>query len=408
MKNNITPIPSDADWLKALQTECPKAILCLESRPLSECKTISAAVLPDSEYATTTVFVKVSLEWLASWPISEIRPQMNITAVRPRIPQLVIEGDTIQQFNTISEVQILLITKQDTATYISFPWNPDQFHILKETKRWIFWSLSDELKKASTHYWGYGDFGSLEGLDDYIAKRISSRERQPSQPETTRDLINGQPLALSDIENHNKKTDSPIAHYETIHEAARKGNLADVKRYLQNGVDENTRDTEGRTPPSLAVSQDTTESLIQHGAKSRETINEEPGKKDKDDRVKLILLMLLIPIPGIILLFLFSGVSEKSIEGAKVLYGMFLVLWVVGSLVGVGSLLVDRAIKRGGALLGIVNTVNVICGFVIFFTIIQVLAGGVHSLSATQGFIALAAGGFNYFLWNKKSKWPKK
>ena len=126
--------------------------------------------------------------------------------------------------------------------------------------------------------------------------------------------------------------------------------------------------------------------------------------KEKDDRVKLMLLTLLIPVPGIVLLFLFSGVNQKSMESAKAVYSIFLVLWVIGSLAGVGSLLVDRAIKSGGGLLALVKVVNVICGLTIAFVGLQVFADGVRSLSATACLIALAAGGFMFFFWNRKKQ----
>lgn len=42
-------------------------------------------------------------------------------------------------------------------------------------------------------------------------------------------------------------------NYETIHEAAKQGDLADVKRHLQMDEDANTRDNDGWTPLMLAA-----------------------------------------------------------------------------------------------------------------------------------------------------------
>ena len=171
LSNKSSPqIPVDTEWLLGIQSLLPNAIICLESRPLSECKTISAAVFTDLSCQTTTVFVNVSLKWLESWRIIEIRPEMKVTEERPRLPQLIIHGDTMQQFNNVTEAHILLVAGDNKATYINFPWNPQQFGILQQTTRWIFWSLADETDQANTYYWGFGDFGSMEAFDDYVAQ----------------------------------------------------------------------------------------------------------------------------------------------------------------------------------------------------------------------------------------------
>ncbi len=145
---------------------------------MTECKTISAAVVPDTASKTTTIFLNVSLGWLDSWAISEIRPQMKVIEERPRLPQLVINGDTIDQFNNVTEAHILLITNDNKATYINFPWNPNQFDILLKTERWIFWSLRDELENADSFYWGYGSFDSADAFEDYISQHFATSPEQ--------------------------------------------------------------------------------------------------------------------------------------------------------------------------------------------------------------------------------------
>jgi hypothetical protein len=182
---------ADNTWLKGVQLLNPDAILCMESRPLSECKTISAAVLADPASQTTTVIMNESLAALANWQISDIRPQMNITEERPRLPQLVVHGDTMNQFNTVTEAHIMLVASDKKATTIRFPWNPDQFSILQQTRRWIFWSLPDETAKCKTYYWGYGDFDSAEAFEAYVDQRLDNvtarpaatiPQKQPSSP----------------------------------------------------------------------------------------------------------------------------------------------------------------------------------------------------------------------------------
>ena len=57
--------------------------------------------------------------------------------------------------------------------------------------------------------------------------------------------------------------------YSTIHEAAQKGNLADVKRHLARGVAVNAKDDAGRTPLHCAAEEghkDVVEYLVSKGA----------------------------------------------------------------------------------------------------------------------------------------------
>jgi hypothetical protein len=159
---------NDSEWLKGLQIIIPDAILCLESRPLGECKTISAAVRVDSKTLTTSVFVNVSLQWLKNLVVAEVVPELNITEERPRLPQLIISGESMEQFNTICEAKVFLISPDKKATYICFPWPPERMEQLKATKRWLFWSLSDEKAGKGTYYFGYGSFESVEAFDRYV------------------------------------------------------------------------------------------------------------------------------------------------------------------------------------------------------------------------------------------------
>jgi len=182
---NDTPTPRPLaeieavfQWLKCIQAMLPEAFLCLESRPLSECKTLSAAVFSDPPFETTTVFVNVSLAWLASWQnLSEIRPQGRTTEERPLRQQIVVHNDTIYEFNNVTEVDILLVRPDHKATFIRFPWSPIHFDLLQKTRRWIFWSLADETDRKSPFYWGYGNFASSEAFEDYVSQRIDSRKQ---------------------------------------------------------------------------------------------------------------------------------------------------------------------------------------------------------------------------------------
>jgi len=167
------PLPkhTDVEWLKGIQAAMPQAIICIESRPLTECRTISSAVIPDAAFETTTVIVNVSLQRLITLRVAKIVPEMEITEERPRLPQLVVNGETMYQFNNRTEAHLVLTTP-DGDMHLNFPWAPELFDILEKTKRWIIWSLADEDAGAETYYWGYGEFGSSEAFDKYIAERL--------------------------------------------------------------------------------------------------------------------------------------------------------------------------------------------------------------------------------------------
>ena len=69
-----------------------------------------------------------------------------------------------------------------------------------------------------------------------------------------------------------EKKNNPMK-YETIHEAAKNDDLADVERHLQNGVDVDARDKNGFTPLKLAMMKamfagelDMAKFLLAHGA----------------------------------------------------------------------------------------------------------------------------------------------
>ncbi len=163
---------ADNEWLQGVQSLNSEAVLCIESRHPWECKTLSAAVILDPSSGTTTVIVNVTLEGLKSWPVSAILAQMHVTEERPRLPQLVVHGNEMNQFNNVTEAHIQLVSPDNGAKFIRIPWNPDQFGILQRTRRWIFWSLPDETAKLKTYYWGYGDFGSTEAFDEYVSRHI--------------------------------------------------------------------------------------------------------------------------------------------------------------------------------------------------------------------------------------------
>lgn len=173
----------DIAWLKGVQSLNSDAVLCIESRHPWECKTLSAAVILDPSSDTTTVIVNVTLEGLKSWPVSAISTQMHVTEERPRLPQLIVHGTEMNQFNTVAEAHLQLVSSDNGAKFIRFPWNPDQFDILQRTRRWIFWSLPDETAKLKTYYWGYGDFGSTDAFDEYVASLTPQLTGQP-QPAT--------------------------------------------------------------------------------------------------------------------------------------------------------------------------------------------------------------------------------
>ncbi len=165
---NATPVVTDdSAWLKGFQEIMPNAILCFEARPRSECKTVSAAVVIDKESHTTTVFVNFSLAWLEDRELVGIVPEMNVTEERPRLPQLIIEGTSIEQYNTVSEVRLILVESEFSANYISIPWSVDRLDMLTSTKRWVFWSLADQKADKDPFYFGYGQFESAEAFHTY-------------------------------------------------------------------------------------------------------------------------------------------------------------------------------------------------------------------------------------------------
>ena len=158
---------NDAAWLKRMQEIIPDAILCMESRTLDECKTISAAVRLDTKTQTTSVFVNVSLAWLTDLRVGGVVPELNMTEERPRLPQLIISGDSMEQLNTVCEARILLVLPENKATYICFPWTPDRMEPLKATRRWLFWSLADQRADRDPFYFGFGGFESADDFHQY-------------------------------------------------------------------------------------------------------------------------------------------------------------------------------------------------------------------------------------------------
>ncbi len=162
---------ADIMWIKGIHLMHPDAFVCFEGRPVGTCKTISAVVLPDPENETTTVIVNVSLQWLPGMMIGRITPEMQFGTENLNPPQLFVHEKNMYQFNQASEARLILVGK-DKATYIAFPWEKTYFHILQNTSRWIFWSLTDEDAKKDAYYWGVGQFGDAEKFDKYIADRV--------------------------------------------------------------------------------------------------------------------------------------------------------------------------------------------------------------------------------------------
>lgn len=163
---------TDLDWLKGIHILFPQAFVCFEARPLGSCKTISAVVLPDLENETTTIFVNFSMQWLPKMGIGKVMPEMKYGEETLSIPQLVIYRENMYQFNQASEAHLILAAEH-SGTYIAYPWEKTYFHILQETKRWIFWSLADEEAKEEVFYWGLGKFEDAETFDRYIAEKIT-------------------------------------------------------------------------------------------------------------------------------------------------------------------------------------------------------------------------------------------
>lgn len=97
---------------------------------------------------------------------------MHVTEDRLPIPQMVFHNESLSLLNTVTEARLLLVGPDQTATYISIPWIPDNFNLLTETDRWIFWSMTDERNSAPSHYWGYGLFGTQNIFERYISTRL--------------------------------------------------------------------------------------------------------------------------------------------------------------------------------------------------------------------------------------------
>ena len=117
---------------------------------------------------------------------------------------------------------------------------------------------------------------------------------------------------------------------------------------------------------------------------------------------KLILLIIFIPIPGLLVTFLFFGINDKSIDTAKILLQLFGFLAATGFMVGIGSLGIDRAIREKGFLWQAANLIVLACWITIIAAAFQILDAGLSSVPDALSLGAIASGAFLVYFENRK------
>jgi len=94
-----------------------------------------------------------------------------------------------------------------------------------------------------------------------------------------------------------------------------------------------------------------------------------------------------------------------KVKGAfRIVVTIYLIMGVGGLFSAIGSFLLDRAIIRKGFLLGIAYTLNVICGFILAVTGVQILFNGLSSIPMEYALIIIPAGSFMAYFWHRKKR----
>jgi hypothetical protein len=106
--------------------------------------------------------------------VGNIFPRPIYTEAVPRIPLVVMHGETMYELRNESAVQIVLQTSPTSGTHVSFPWVMDHMNTLEQVEKWVFWSFLNENQGGGSHYFGFGHFRNGDDFDRYIDK-ISDR-----------------------------------------------------------------------------------------------------------------------------------------------------------------------------------------------------------------------------------------
>jgi hypothetical protein len=146
----------------------PGGVKAIETRPMQECKQISAYVVFDQRTDAAVVYVDVPLAWIDDMKLTNLGIQtlFDEEALKQNTqadtPQVVTIGTTMYM-NRYTSLRFLLISASNQATHITIPWPPDEFDKFSRKRPVLFVSLQD----SSFHGNGNLDAGSRE----YLLKR---------------------------------------------------------------------------------------------------------------------------------------------------------------------------------------------------------------------------------------------
>jgi len=157
--------------LKTISDLVPGGIKAIETRPMQECKQVSAYVVFDPGTDAAVVYLEVPLAWIDEMKLTNLGIQTIFDKEslernsQADTPQVVTIGSAMY-LNRYTSLRFLLIAADNSATHITIPWPPNAFDEFKRKRPLLFVSLQD----SSFHLNGNLDAGSR----DYLFKRYVS------------------------------------------------------------------------------------------------------------------------------------------------------------------------------------------------------------------------------------------
>jgi len=159
--------------LATISDMVPGGIKAVETRPLHECKQISAYVVFDQNTDAAVVYLDVPLAWIDEMKLTNLGFQLLFDEEGLKnnsqmdTPQLVSSGTRLS-FNRYTSMRFLLMSSTNQATHITIPWPPHAFDEFSRKRPVLFVSLRD----ATHHLNGSLDSRNREYLYDRYVKRV--------------------------------------------------------------------------------------------------------------------------------------------------------------------------------------------------------------------------------------------